>query len=66
MPIIESIDVATQQAFQRLIEKKFQVESPAVGEGDDEAGETPEGAADSDLAERSPVRLGLSVMVLVP
>src|SRR5262245_39032156 len=59
MPIVEGIDVAAEQAFQRLIEKKFQVESPAIGEGDDEAGELPEGAADADLAEGSPVGLGL-------
>jgi len=59
LPIVEGVDVATQQAFQRLVEKEFQVESPAVGEGDDEAGEPSEGAADADLAERSPVGLGL-------
>ena len=59
LPITESIDVSAEQAFQRLIEKELEIESPAVGEGDDEAGEFPESAADFDLAERSSVGLGL-------
>lgn len=51
--------MTAQQAFQCLVQKEFQVESPAVGERDDEAGEPSCGAPDSDLAERSPIGLGL-------
>src|SRR5271157_382636 len=53
------MDVAQEKILQGLIEKELQPQSAAVGEGQEESGETATGAADGHFPEMSPVGLPL-------
>jgi hypothetical protein len=53
------VDVAEEEILQALIEKEFQPQGTAVGEGQEEGGETAAGPADGDFAEMSPIGLSL-------
>jgi hypothetical protein len=58
-PIVEGMHVAEEKILQALVEEEFQPQGAAVGEGEDETGQTPTGAADPDFAKVRPVGLGL-------
>src|SRR5579872_4861177 len=58
-PILESAHVATQEVFRGLVEEEFQIQRSRPGQGHDEAGELPFGAADHDGAKVGPVNLCL-------
>ena len=58
-PVLEGVDVATQEILRRLIEEEFQIESAGVGQRDHEAGQRSAGAADHDIAEVGPIGLRL-------
>jgi hypothetical protein len=57
-PIVKGMDVTEEKILQRLIQEEFQPQSAAVGEGQDESGETAASTTDSDFAEMRPVDLG--------
>jgi hypothetical protein len=54
---VEGLDVAEEKILQALVEEKFQPQGAAVGEGEEEAGQTSAGAAHPDFAEVRPVGL---------
>ena len=56
-PVVKGVNVAEEKILQALVEEEFQPQGTAVGEGEDEAGQTPAGAAHADFAEVCPVRL---------
>src|SRR6516164_3316806 len=58
-PIMKGVHVAEEKMLQALVEEEFQPQGTAVGEGEDEAGQTPASAADPDFAEVRPVGLRL-------
>ena len=58
-PILEGMDVAEEKILQALVEKELQPQGAAVGESEDEAGQTPAGAAEGDFPEVGPVGLRL-------
>src|SRR5271157_3085178 len=45
-PILESVDVAEEKILQGLVEEELEPQGAAVGEGEDEAGQTTAGATD--------------------
>jgi len=51
--------VAEEKILEALVEEEFQPQGAAVGEGEDEAGQTAAGAADGNFAEVGPVGLSL-------
>ena len=53
----KGMDVAAQEVLQSLIKEKFQVQSPGVRQGDNEAGEAPAGTTHANFTEMSPVHL---------
>ena len=58
-PILEGMDVAEEKILQALVEKELQPQGAAVGESEDEAGQTTAGAADGNFPEVGPVGLRL-------
>jgi len=56
-PVVKSMDVAEEKILQALVEEEFQPQGTTVGEGEDETGQTPAGAAHLDFAEVRPVGL---------
>jgi hypothetical protein len=55
----EGLDVAPDEALQRLVEREAGEDGAAVRQHHHEAGQGPLGVADGDLAEVAPVDLGL-------
>ena len=53
------MDVAEEKILQGLVEEELQPQSAAVGEGEDEAGQTTAGATDGHFSEVGPVGLRL-------
>jgi hypothetical protein len=58
-PVVKGMHVAEEEILQALVEKELQPQGAAIGEGEDEAGQTATGAADYDFAEMGPVGLSL-------
>src|SRR5438094_2350965 len=58
-PILEGMDVGEKKILQALVEKELQPQGAAVGEGEDESGETTSCATDGDFPEAGPVGLSL-------
>src|SRR5271165_6366355 len=58
-PIGKGMDVAEEKILQGLVEEELQPQSAAVGEGEDEAGQTTAGATDGHFSEVGPVGLRL-------
>src|SRR5271157_319149 len=58
-PVGEGVDMAEEKILQALVEEELKPQGAAVGEGEDEAGQTASGPTDGDLAEVGPVGLSL-------
>ena len=58
-PVMKGMHVAEEKILQALVEEEFQPQGTAVGEGEDEAGQTAAGAADPNFAKVGPVGLCL-------
>jgi len=58
-PIVKGMNVAEKEILERLVQKELEPQSPAVGEGEDEAGQTAAGVPEGDFAEVGPVGLAL-------
>jgi len=58
-PVVEGMDMSAQKVLHRLIEEELQIQRPRPRQRGDEAGQRAAGFAHRDLAEVSPVHLGL-------
>jgi hypothetical protein len=58
-PVLKGAHVAAQEILCGLVEEELQIQCPRPGQGDDEAGELPLGAAHHDGAEVGPVHLAV-------
>ena len=58
-PVLEGMDMAAQKVLHRLVEEELQIQRPRPRQRGHEAGQRAAGAAHGDLAEVSPVHLGL-------
>ena len=58
-PVVKGMHVVEEKILQALVEEEFQPQGTTVGEGKDETGQTPAGAAHPDFAEVHPVGLRL-------
>src|SRR5215471_2922157 len=58
-PIVKGMNVAEEEILERLVEKEFEPQGPAVGKGENEAGQTAAGVPDGEFAKVSPVGLAL-------
>jgi hypothetical protein len=62
----EGLDVPLKEALEALVKEELEIKGPAVGERENEAGEAAARATDAEFSERSPIDLGLFVMVRIP
>src|SRR5271157_335722 len=58
-PILKGVDVAEEEILQTLVEEELDPQGAAVGESEDEAGQTATGTAQSDFPEVGPISLCL-------
>jgi len=50
-PIVKGMNVAEEEILERLVQKEFEPQGPAVREGEDKAGQAAAGVPDGDFAE---------------
>jgi len=50
-PVVKGMHMAEEKILQALVEEEFQPQGATAGEGEDEAGQTPAGAAQSACAD---------------
>jgi len=55
----EGVDVPADEILEALVKEELEIESTAVGECQDEAGEATASAPDADFSERGPINPGL-------